>query len=77
MDTETVDEFGLVNDDDQLLTGARNDLFMQQSAAATLQKMEPADIDFVCPIDCDVDVIMLRWRGERDPQATRLSLRLL
>ena len=57
---ETIDELGLVDDDDQLLAAAGDDLFTQQRAAATFQKVEPADIDFVCAIDCDVNVIMLR-----------------
>lgn len=60
MDAETVDELGFVDDDDQLPAGAGNDLFAQERAAATFEKIERTDVDLVCPVDGDVNVSMLR-----------------
>src|SRR5688572_29624085 len=77
LDTETVNELGLVDDDDQLLTDTGNDLFAQKRSAATFQQTEPADLDLVCPVDRDVNVIVLRQCGEGNTQTTSLAIRLL
>ncbi len=71
-----VNEFGLVDDDNQLLVT----LAMISRAGArrrALQKIETADIDLVCPVDRDVDLIMFCQRGEWNTQTTSLALRLL
>jgi hypothetical protein len=77
LDAEAVSELGLVDDDDQLLTGTGNDLFAQKRSAATFQQTEPADIDLVRPVDRDVNVIVLRQCGKGNTQTTSLAIRLL
>jgi hypothetical protein len=77
VDPETVNELGFDDDDNQLLSHAGNDLFTQERAATTLQQIEVPNLDLVCPIDRDVDVIMRRQRGKWNTETTSLVFRLL
>ena len=53
-------------------------IFSRSSAPPRpFRRLSLPTIDLVCPVDRDVNVIVLRQRGERDTQATSLSLRLL
>jgi hypothetical protein len=77
VDPETVNELGFDDDDNQLFSHAGNDLFTQERAATTLQQIEVPNLDLVCPIDRDVDVIMRRQRGKWNTETTSLVFRLL
>ena len=67
MDAETVNQLGLVDDDNEVLSNAGDYFLAQERATAALQKIEIAGNNLVRPVDSDVDVIVLCQRGEWDP----------
>src|SRR4029077_4780976 len=48
------DSFGMVDQDDELFGRSRDNLFLQERAAAALDEIE-SRIDLICPIDRDID----------------------
>jgi hypothetical protein len=67
---EHCDLFAGVGDDDEFARGGRDDFFVEERAAATLDQVE-LWIEFVGAVDCHIDVLHFVEVGERNAEPAR------